>query len=227
MSGKGKVISLADRRRDPLDIQWRERTDAPASRDRYDAWIETDGSLVMRIAAEHAHYQKRPAEYGPEDGPPVFTARGNSYEVRIPADVAKEWFQDMSRLGNVSRVTTEKRRGFYDWRCTPSGDGTYTVKHTWRTSVFEPFKPKLRKGWVATGETEQTSWGTVTKREEAMVAPFCVACARVIQIGEVAYREQRNPHGRNWPDAVICGGCITRAPGEGIREAGARGAERG
>lgn len=215
-----KVVSLADRRREALGIQWRERSDAPAVRDRYDAWVETDGSLVMRIGAEHARYEKQAAEYGAENGPTVFKARGNAYEVRIPADVAKEWFDDMRRLGNVSRITTETRRGMYEWKCRPNGDGTFTVWYAYRTAVFEPFRPKLRRAMVPNGVVHESDGYRFEGRKEAMVAPNCHVCRRVIQIGETAYREQRNPHGRAWPEAVICSGCIQKAPGEGIREAG-------
>lgn len=215
-----KIISLATRRRKRLAIEWRDEQGAPHVGGTYDAWVEIDGSLVLRIARGATTYEKDSLRFGTEERT-VFEARPDAYETRIPADAARTFFNAMFRLGNASRKRMETLRGVYEWRCTPFADGTFMVKHAHRHGCFEPFKPKLRKGLVATGKIlEDITGHKFEERAQAMVAPTCVACGRVIQVGETAYREKRNPHGRAWPDAVICGGCITNAPREGVRDAG-------
>ncbi len=215
-----KVISLAARRRERLDIQWRDHLDAPVNRERYDAWVEVDGSLMLRVGAEFVQHQQRSTTYGPDDGPPVFAARGDAYEMRVPAEVAAQWFKDMERLGICSRRTTETRRGVYTWQFTPRGDGTFTAKHAHRTGILEPFRPKLRNREILTGKVVEGLTGKVPELDIAKRAPLCEVCNRVIQPGETAYRERRDPSGRTWPTAVICSTCIQRAPAAGIREAG-------
>lgn len=214
-----KVISLAARRRKRLGITWSGMWGKPVNRAAYDAWIEADGSLVLRFEPSAIESKTSGAFTNTETGEKVFGVRAGG-EVRIPADVAKQWFDDMRDFGIASRQITETRRGVYEWRFTPNGDGTFLVKHAYSSGVFVPFKPRLRKGMVGTGETSVDLTGHRFEiRTRGMVAPTCEVCRRVIQVGETAYRERRNPHGRAWADVVICSGCVTKAPQSGIREA--------
>lgn len=214
------VISLAQRRTKRLGLTWSGMWGKPVNRDAYDAWIEADGSLVLQLDPAVVRDSKGGAFTNAETEEAVFRIR-NGLEFRIPADAAKAWFDDMRDFSIAARQIADERRGVNEWRCTPVGDGTYRVKHAYQAATFVPFRPRLRKGLVGTGKVDETNIGVRFEvRKEAMVAPDCDVCRRVIQIGEVAYREQRNPGGRAWPTAIICGECIQRAPGEGIREAG-------
>lgn len=219
MSGS-KVISLAARRQKRLGLSWYGMHGHPVNRDAYDAWIEPDGSLVLRFEPAAVDTSKRGGSFtNAETGEPTFTVRPEGHEVRIPADVAKQWFEDMQSFGIASRRIAETRRGVYEWRCEPRGDGTYTVQHAYRRGIFEPFRPRLRKTMVGTGRLVEGLCGPFEEREERMVAPVCEACRRVIQVGETAYHERRNPGGRAWPDAVICRDCIECAPQAGLQDA--------
>lgn len=215
------VISLARRRRERLGLTWSGMWGQPVNRDAYDAWIETDGSLVFRFDPAAVGDAKAGSFTNADTGEPFFRIRAG-VEFRVPADVAKQWFDDMQSFGIAARQIAETRRGVYEWRCTPIGDGTYRVKHAHQTAVFVPFKPRLRKGLVGTGEVTTDVTGTKYEQQRrAMVAPTCI-CRRVIQVGETAYRERRNPHGRAWPNVVICSDCIQKAPREGLADAGGK-----
>jgi hypothetical protein len=209
----GKVISLAARRTRRLSVP------TYGKRDAYDAWLEADGTLFLRFDATAITYVTEPAQWGPASGPPAFTARGNAYEIRIPTDIAAQWFHDMQDCHNTHRRVVFARCGFYLWRCKPNGDGTYTVEHEGRRAVFEPFKPRGRRELRPTGKLITDGFGhEFEERAHVVVAPDCAACGRVVQVGETAYRERRNPHGRNFGDAVICSDCVAKAPAEGLQE---------
>lgn len=215
-----KVISLAARRRKRLGLSSWGMFGKPVNRPSYDAWLEADGSLVLRFDPAAVELNKAGGSFtDAETGKPTFTLRDEGHEVRIAADVAEQWFKDMTSLGIASRKIAETRRGVYEWRFEPIGDGTFRARHAHRAGIFEPFKPKLRERYVGTGEIEYTGWGKFERREKRKVAPTCEVCRRVIQVGETAYRERRNPSGRAWADAVICSGCIAQAPQAGLREA--------
>lgn len=229
MSTKGKVISLADHRRERLAIVgWRWDSEAPVNRDKYDAWVETDGSLVLRIDAKAVTHEKRGGAFGREGETPVFRIRGDAYELRIaPIDV-RQMADDIMNAAHNSRRIQEYRRGDHLWRCTPRGDGTYDVEHEQTRGVFEPFVCKLRAGHVPRGDDKGS------ERRRGVEAPKCDACRRVVQAGETMYRERREKSiygkGLAWHKfghAELCSTCIQRAPGEGIRDVGAEGTERG
>lgn len=219
----GNVISLAQRRTKRLGLTWSGMWGKPVNRDAYDAWIEADGSLVLQLDPAVVRDAKGGAFTNAETEEAVFRIR-NGLEFRIPADVAKAWFDDMRDFSIAARQIAETRRGVYEWRCTPSDDGAYRayrVEHAHRSAVFVAFKPRLRKRLVGTGEaTTDIAGMRFEERKWAMVCPSCEVCDRAIQVGETAYRERPNPSGRAWPTAIICSTCIQRAPGEGIREAG-------
>lgn len=215
----GKVISLAARRTKRIGLSWWGMWGKPISRPMYDAWIEADGSLVLRFDPAAVDSSKHGGAFvDPETDKPIFVVRSAGHEVRIPADGAADWFKDMQSFQIANRRIAETRRGVHEWRCEPIEGGRYRVTHEHRCSVFEPFKPRLRREMVRTGEVVETPWGPQHEYKRAMVAPACAACRRVIQVGETAYREQRNPHGRNFGDAVLCVDCIRKTPGEGLRE---------
>jgi len=214
-----KVISLAARRQKRLGLSWYGMHGRPVNRPAYDAWIEPDGSLVMRFDPQAVDASKHGGSFtSAEDGTPTFTVRPAGHEIRIAADVARQWFDDMQSFGIASRRIAETRRGVYEWRCDPRGDGTYLVRHAHRRAVFEPFKPRPRKTMVGTGKIVEGVCGRFEERAHAMVAPSCIACRRVIQGGETAYHEQRNPGGRAWPGVVICSTCIKRTVERGVHE---------
>lgn len=213
-----KVVSLATRRRKRLGLVMGGMHGQPVNREAYDAWIEADGSLVLRFDMSAVEVQKGGAFTNTETGEAVFRVRANGHEVRIAADVAEQWFKDMQSFGIASRRIAETRRGVYEWQFEPIGDGAYRARHAHRVGIFEPFKPKLRKRYVGTGEVEDNGICKFERKERRMVAPDCDVCRRVIQAGETAYRERRNSNGRAWPDAVICVDCITKTSQRGIRE---------
>lgn len=215
----GKVISLASRRRKRLGLTSWGIHGKPVNRPAYDAWIEADGSLMLRIDPSAVELHKAGGSFtDAETGEPTFTLRDEGHEIRIAADVAKQWFDDMTSLGIAARRIAETRRGVYEWRFEPIGDGTFRASHAHRAGVFEPFRPNLRARYVGTGEIEDNGWGKFERREKRKVAPTCEVCRRVIQVGETAYRERRNPSGRAWADAVICTECVTKAPQTGLQE---------
>lgn len=210
-----KIISLSQRRTRHLGIP------TYGKRDTYDVWLEADGTLFFRFDVAAVTHVADPIAWGHDPKAPSFVARGNAYEIRIPVEQAEQWFHDMMSCSNEHRRVVFKRRGFYEWRCTPQSGGTFVVQHEGRRSVFEAFKPRGRRRLRPTGKTITDGFGhEFEERAHVVVAPDCAACRRVVQIGETAYREQRNPHGRNFGDAVLCGECIRKTPGEGLREVG-------
>lgn len=216
----GKVISLAARRERRLGLAPLGMYGKPVNRPAYDGWVEADGSLVLRFDPAVVDTGKVGGSFTSGDVP-VFTIRPSGHEVRIPADVAAQWFDDMRSFGVASRQISETRRGVYEWRCAPREDGTFLVQHAHRRAVFEAFRPRGRRRHVPTGKLITDGFGhEFEERAPAIVAPDCEACRRVIRIGETAYREKRNPHGRAFGDAVLCAECIARSPGASLPKVG-------
>lgn len=210
-----KVISLAQRRTRHLGVP------QYGNRPTYDVWIEADGTLYLRLDVAAVTHVKDPIAWGHDPDSPAFVARGNAYEIRIPIDQAKQWFHDMLDCHSAQRKIALTRRGFYAWRCTPRDDGTVLVEHEGRRSIFEPFKPRGRRRLRPTGKIITDGFGhEFEERAHVMVAPDCEVCRRVIQIGETAYRERRNPRGRKFGDAVLCVECAHRTPAEGLPTVG-------
>lgn len=213
----GKVISLGARREKHLAMLNGGQFGGPYAREKYDAWIQADGSLVLRFHAEHVTHQKNGLTFG---GGRTFEARGDVYEVRIEAGEIRQMEQDLIWLESTSRERVARLRGDFEWRCRPLEGGLYEVEHDQRKAVFEPFRPRARKAEHLTGETTETLLGPAPVIKRALSAPSCEACRRVVQIGEVAYRARKVKWETWFRGVVICAGCIAKAPGEGIREVG-------
>lgn len=224
----GKVVSLADRRTVQTGILLCIDNGAfahPKSRSRYDAYIEQDGSLVLRLDADSVTFVKHESLFGAE--PPIFTARGNAFVFRIASIDVQTFQRDMVDLSIGCSQHAARQRGDHLWLCTAVGDGCYRVQHAQKTAVFEPFKPRLRDGLVPDGPRHESGFQAM---KSARVAPKCSACARVVQLGEVMFRERREvvkprwgapcTASRKFGGVKLCSTCISKAPREGIQEAG-------
>lgn len=187
-----KVVSLADRRRQHMAVIALDESRANGSF--YDLWVEADGSLMMRIDKDRMVFERDGLMIG------EFEVRADGYDLRIaPADVER-FRKDFNNCVYASRERCAHIRGDHLWRGTPRGDGTFLVAHRHQEMVFVPFRPRLRH------------------RRHGGRAPQCVACRRVVQIGETMYRERAAPGCyRSYGNVEICATCISSAtPRDGI-----------